>query len=250
MSEELGNIALEAGELLRYAMDPHETPFQNKRYSTLMSQLYTSNTFKLIFENIVQGLEIHILAYSPHGVFVAGRERGPFAFKMDDYKSGMRVEERVVHGLLMLAIAAYCFPTVEVLDQDDDILRPRFSVGKVAEFIQGICKVCKANDPGDPEQGIAELQLAWQTILMLPLTMSTSQGKMAISSLAGKLQYALDRLVDNGLMRFLSEDDLGTYQPAPAYRIQVKQMAGHQMLKLVQSIHQAATAAEEVKPNG
>jgi len=250
MSEELANIALEAGELLRYAMDPRETPFQSKRYSALMSQLSTSSTFKLVFENMAQGLEIQILAYSPHGVFVAGRERGPFAFKMEDYKSGMRVEERVVHGLLMLAIAAYCFPTVEVLDQDDDILRPRFTVEQVAAFVQGLCRVCKANNPGDPEQGTPELQLAWQTILGLPLTMSTGQGKMAIGSLAGKLQYALDRLVENGLMRFLSEDNWGTLQPTPAYRIQVKQMAGHQMLKLIQSIHQEATAAQEGRPNG
>jgi hypothetical protein len=250
MSEELGNIALEAGELLRYAMDPHESPFQNKRYSTLMSQLYTSGTFKLIFENIVQGLEVQILAYSPHGVFVAGRDRGPFAFKMDDYKSGMRVEERVVHGLLMLAIAAYCFPAVEVLDQDDEILRPRFTVEQVAAFVQGLCKICKANSPGDPQHGTPEMKLAWETILGLPLSMNTGQGKMAMGSLAGKIQYALDRLTDNGLMRFLNSDGWGTFQPTPAYRIQVKQMAGHQMLKLVQSIQQAAPVTQENNSNG
>ena len=78
MSDELATFAQEAGELLRYAMDPHETPFQNKRYSTLMTQLYTSARFKLIFENMLQGLEISILAYSQHGVFVSGKARSPF----------------------------------------------------------------------------------------------------------------------------------------------------------------------------
>jgi len=139
---------------------------------------------------------------------------------------------------------------VEVLDQDDDILRPRLTVEQIAAFVQGLCKVCKTNNPVDPEQGTQEIQLAWQIILGLPLSMSTGQGKMAIGSLAGKLQFALDRLADNGLMRFLSEENWGTFQPTPAYRIQVKQLAGHQTLKLIQSLHQEAVAAQEDKANG
>jgi hypothetical protein len=250
MSEELANIALEAGELLRYAMDPRETPFQSKRYSTLMNQLYTSSTFKLIFESVAQGLEIQILAYSPHGVFVAGRERSPFAFKLEDYKSGMRAEERVVHGLLMLAVAAYCFPTVEVLDQDDQILRPRFTVEQVVTFVQELCKVCKTNNPDDPEQGTPELQLAWQTILNLPISKNTREGKLSTVSLAGMVRYALDRLADNGLMRCHGEDDWGTFQPTPAYRIQVKKLAGHETLKVIQFIRQETASKQEVKTDG
>lgn len=247
MSEELANIAQEAAELLRYAMDPHETPYQNKRYSALMNQLYTSSTFKVIFENMAHGLEIQILAYSPHGVFIAARERSPFAFRMDDYKSGMRVEERVVHGVLMLAIAGYCFPTVEVLDQDDDVLRPRLSTEQVVDFVQGLCKICKSNNPADPKQGSPEIELAWQTILSLPVSRNTGQGKLSLQSLAGMVRYALDRLTDNGLMRLLNEDNWGTFQPTPAYRIQVKRLAGHETLKLVQIIREGAIPTQEVR---
>jgi hypothetical protein len=240
MSAELANIALEAGELLRFALDPRETPFQNKRYATLMMQLYTGETFKLIFENVAAGLDIQILSYSAHGIFLTGRERSPFAFKMDDYKSGMRVEERVVHGLLLLAIAAYCFPTVEVLDQGDDLLRPRFNVEQVVTFVQELCKVCKTNNPGDPEKGSPEMQLAWQAILQLSVSKSTREGKLSNQSLAGMVRYALDRLTENGLMRCLSEENWGSFQPMPAYRIQIRQLAGNETLKLIQSLRQEA----------
>lgn len=240
MSSELANIALEAGELLRYALDPHETPFQNKRYAALMNQLYTSETFKTIFANVAVGLEIQVLAYSTHGIFLTGRERSPFAFKMEDYKGGMRAEERVVHGLLLLAIAAYCFPTVEVLDQGDDLLRPRFTVEQTVEFVQGLCKVCKTNSPGDPEMGSPEMQLAWQAILHLSVSKNTRDGKLSNQSLAGMVRYALDRLTDHGLMRFLGEENWGIFQPTPAYRVQLRQLAGNETLKLIQSLRQEA----------
>jgi hypothetical protein len=163
----------------------------------------------------------------------------------------MRAEERVVHGLLMLAIAAYCFPTVEVLDQDDDILRPRFTVDQIVEFIQGLCKVCKTNSPGDPEKGSPELQLAWQTILNLPTSKTTRGDKLSTLSLAGMIRYALDRLVDYGMMRFLGEDNKwGTFQPTPSYRIQVKKLAGNQTLKLIQAITREVPSPTEARSNG
>jgi len=245
MSDELANMSQEAGELLRYAMDPHETPYQNKRYAGLMEQLYTSPNFKLIFDNVAQGLEIQVLACTPHGVFLAGRERSPFAFKMEDYKGSMRAEERIVHGVFMLAIAAYCFPTIEVLDQDDEVLRPRMSVDQVVAFVRDMCKVCKGNNPEDPEHGGTEIQIAWQAITGLPDVILTPGGKLAMGCLAGIARYAFDYLVDNGLMRRLSEDNHGNYQPTPAYRIQVKQLAGNQTLKLIQSLRHLNVSKEE-----
>ena len=250
---ELVTIAQEAGELLRYAMDPNDSPFQNKRYSSLMTQLYTSERFKEVFENLAVGLQINILGYSQHGVFIAGRDRSPFAFKLEDYKGSMKAEERVIHGLLMLAIAAFCFPTIEVLDQDDDILRPRFTVDQVVEFVQGLCKVCKANTPGDPEAGQQDLLSVWHAILLLPTSKPTPRGgdKQSTVSLAGMLQYALDRLADYGMMRFIEkgEKNWGVYQPNPAYRIQVKKLAGNQTFRLIQEIRQQATETEG-KANG
>lgn len=244
MSEELASMSQDAGELLRYAMDPQETPYQNKRYSALLNQLYTSPNFKLIFENIALGLEIQILAYSPHGVFLAGRERSPFAFRMEDYRASMKAEERVVHGVFLLAIAAYCFPNIEVLDQDDEILRPRMSVDQVVTFVHDMCKVCKTNNPVDPEHGGAEIQLAWQIISGLPESALTAGGKLSLQSLAGIARYALDFLVENGLMRFISDDNRGTYQPSPSYRIQVRQLAGNQTLKLIQLLAQQDLSKE------
>ena len=244
MSEELASMAQDAGELLRYAMDPHETPYQNKRYSELLNQLYTSPNFKLIFENMSHGLEIQILAYSPHGVFLAGRERSPFAFRMEDYRSSMKAEERVVHGVFLLAIAAYCFPNIEVLDQDDEVLRPRLSVDQVAAFVQDMCKVCKTNNPVDPEHGGAEIQLAWQIISGLPESALTAGGKLSLQSLAGIARYALDFLVENGLMRFINDDNRGTYQPSPGYRIQIRQLAGNHTLKLIQFLAREGSSKE------
>jgi hypothetical protein len=200
----------------------------------MSDQLYTSPNFKLIFDNIASGLEIRVLAYTQHGVFLAGRERSPFAFRMEDYRASMRAEERVVHGVFLLAIAAYCFPNIEVLDQDDEVLRPRMSVDQVASFVQDMCKVCKTNNPVDPEHGGAEIQLAWQIISGLPEATLTASGKLSLQSLAGIARYALDFLVENGLMRFISDDNRGTYQPAPSYRIQVRQLAGNRTLELIQ----------------
>jgi len=130
---ELANNAYSAGILLRLALNPKATPYQDKEYANLLHELNTNPSFRIIFENLAEGLELEILDYGNHGVVLAGKEKSPFAYRMVDYRGKLSVEDRVCHGLVQLAIACYCYPTVEALDQDDEVLRPRFSTDQVVE---------------------------------------------------------------------------------------------------------------------
>jgi len=233
---ELATNAFAAGELLKFALDPKDTIFQNARYAELAAQLSTNSSLRIIFDNIVEGLGLTVLDVNSQGVFLGARDRSPFAFKMESYRRTNRAEERVMHGAVLLAITAYCFPTAEVLDQEIAILRPRFTCDQVAQYLKDLCNAAKTASTGDPEHVDVEFQTAWNFLQNQPLIKETLEGKVSQQCLTGIVQYAVDFLAEQGLLRPISEDGHGTFQPTPAFRIQVKDMASHEALLTIQKL--------------
>jgi hypothetical protein len=233
---EVATNAFNAGELLKFALDPKNTVFQNARYAELAEQLSTNSSMRIIFENMIEGLGLTMLDVNPQGVFLGARDRSPFAFTMESYRRTSRAEERVAHGTTILAITAYCFPTAEVLDQDIAILRPRFSCDQVAQYLKDLCHAAKTSSIGDPEHVDIEFQTAWNFLQNQPLIKETADGKVAQQCLTGIVRYALDFLTEQGLLRPISEEGHGMFQPTPAFRIQVRDMASHEALRVVQKL--------------
>jgi hypothetical protein len=235
---ELATNAFSAGELLRFALDPKETIFQNQRYAELVQQLSTNPSLRIIFDNFIEGLGLTILDLNTQGVFIGAREKSPFAFKMDSYRKANKVEERVAHGVILLTLTAYCFPTAETLDQDLAILRPRFTCDQIATYLMDLCKAAKTNTAADPEHVSVEFQTAWIYIRNQPVIKETSDGKVAQQCLTGMIQHATGFLNEQGLLRFISDDGHGTYQPTPAFRVQVRDMASHETLRVIRDLCQ------------
>lgn len=238
MSELAGN-AFAAGELLRFALDPKESIFQNSRYAELVQQLSTNSSLRIIFDNFLDGLGLTLLDVNAQGVFLGAREKSPFAFKMESYRKVSRAEERVAHGMILLALTAYCFPTADVLDQEIAILRPRFSCDQVAQYLKDLCKAAKTGAESDPEHVSVEFQTAWNYLENQPTIKETADGKVSQQSLTGMVQYAANFLTEQGLLRFISDDNHGTFQPTPAFRVQVRDLASHETLRIIQAMTRA-----------
>jgi hypothetical protein len=235
---DLATNAFAAGELLQFALDPKQTIFQSERYATLVQQLSTNQSFRIIFENFIEGLGLSVLEVNSQGLFIGAREKSPFAFKMDSYRKVSKAEERVAHGVILLALTSYCFPTAEVLDQDIAILRPRFTCDHIADYLKHLCKAAKSNAASDPEHVSIEFQTAWHYLQNQPTIKETADGKVSPQCLTGLVQYAAGFLTEQGLLRFIGEDGHGTYQPTPAFRVQVRDLASHENLKLVRDLAQ------------
>ena len=137
------------------------------------------------------------------------------------------------HGLIQLAVAAWCFPTAESLEDPDAIAGTRVSVGRLVEYLVGMCEELKSRSEEDPEAGSPELQEAWRTVLVRAQTRGSPDGRRSAGTLSGMVAHALGSLERGGLMRKIDESSGGTWQALSAYRLQVRELAAHDAALLV-----------------
>ena len=163
--------------------------------------------------------------------------RGPqegsvFALRLSDYKSSLTVEDRLLHGLVHLAIAAYCYPTAASLD--DEAAVQRVSATGIERYLRDVCeRLAGRLADVDPRDDQPELEQAWRIYHRRNATRDTGDGRRAPKSTQGIIGHALETLADQGFLRRVSDAEGGTYQALARYRIQVREMAAHEGYRLL-----------------
>jgi hypothetical protein len=234
----------DAARLLSFGLRPMLRPGRDPDYAELLQRYRSNGTFREHVAVIARGLGLVVLGETELGLVLGAEEGGPFALRLADYRrSGLGVEERMCHGLIQLAVAAWFFPTAQSLEDPDAIAGARLSGRRLAEYLVGICKELEARAEEDPDAGAPELQEAWRAILARAETRSTPDGRRSSSTLAGMIGQALEALERGGLLRKVDDADGGTWQALGAYRLQVRELAAHEAAMLVR---QAALVSREV----
>lgn len=227
-------IAHDAGKLLAYALRPRQTPWASQEYAGLLQRYETDSQFRSIVDGVVEGLGMRIVDATRNGLFLTATEGSPFRLAADDYKQNMSAQERVLHGVIQVAIAAFSFPKADVLDQDDTVAPAHITPVKLAEYIRKFAEASATNSPAEAQSDASAERRAWRDALARAMTMETSGGKESTRSLTGMCRHALDFLESQGLMRVVDEDN-GVYQGTTAYRIRLKYHAAHELLTLMRS---------------
>ena len=110
-------------------LGPPALPLIIERYRTDAAMRQCTDT-------VARGLHLAVLGFTPQGIVLGADEDGPFVHKLSDYRrGGLSVEDRMCHGLVQLAIAAWCFPTAQDLAASDDSAGVRFSTNKVVAYV-------------------------------------------------------------------------------------------------------------------
>lgn len=223
-----------AAQLIAFGLTPTLRPAREPGYATLIERYRTDAGLRLCADAVASGLHLRILGFTPLGIVLGADEDGPFAQRLLDYRrSGLSVEERMAHGVIQLAIAAWCFPNAQALAEADDIAGVRFSARAVVEYLVGLCEELRQREALDPEVGAPELREGWRVILQRAETRSTSDGRRAASTLRGMVEHALESLDKGGLLRRISDEDGGTWQALAAYRLHVRELAAHDAFVLI-----------------
>lgn len=228
---------LEAGEmaarLVSYGADPKAVPSEIPEYHQLIERYGSDSEFKALTRAILAGLRGEVLKCNPFGFVWASEKDGIFAIRRDDYRKGMTVEDRICHGLIQLAVAAFCFPNAEELDEEDAVVPARVTVKKLANYLHALSTELKRRDDLERMDQGAEIQSASEVVLALAPFNVTRDGSQAYTSLAGKVRHALEFLVEAGLFRRDGEDEHGAYIAKAVYRIRVRELAGHHAYHLI-----------------
>lgn len=233
MSDRLGTVE-DAARLVAYGLRPTLRPSKEPDYAELLQRYRAESHLRELVFSIAKGLGLVVLGETDLGIVLGAEDQGPFAFRIDDYRRGrLGVQERMCHGLVQLAIAAWCFPNARALEDPDSITGTRVSVSGLVDHIVGLCEELKEQAQDDPEAGSPELQEAWRTILSRARTRGTPDGRRSASTLAGMIAHALESLERGGLMRKIGDANGGTWQGLAAYRLQVRELAAHEVAVLV-----------------
>ena len=238
----LATIAHDAGKLVAFALRPRQTPWTSAEYAELLRRYEADSQFRSIVDGVTEGLGMRIVDATRNGFFLTATEGSPFRLAADDYKQNMAAQERVLHGVIQVAVAAFSFPKADVLDQDDTVAPAHVTPAKLAEYIRTFAEVNAASSPAEVQGDNSAERRAWQDALTRAMTMETSGGKESTRSLTGMCRHALDFLESQGLMRVVDEEN-SMYQGTTAYRIRLKYHAAHELLTLMRSTPTPATTS-------
>lgn len=196
---------------------------------------------QVTLEGLARGLGLRVLDVGPSGLVLGALDESPFALRMADYRQNLGAEDRMVHGLIQLAIAAWCFPTAQSLD-DPTRTVVALTAPDVVGYLKELAQKLKSQADQDPELASPELKEAWRVVLALPETRSTQDSRRASGTLKGMVEYALERLEQAGLLKASKDAENMTYRTLAAYRIQVRELGALDAFRWIQETRRRCAA--------
>jgi hypothetical protein len=234
MTETGAELAEKSGRLLRFALRSRRIPADDLEYLELVREFLSSAPFQAVTNAVALGLGLRVLSASMQSGLVLGTTAdSPFQLQREDYHSRMSSSDRIVQGLIHLAIAAYCFPRAEDLRDADDVLPARMTVEQLVEYLHAFCDELKSREERKDGVSSAEVRMAWQHILALGKYADSADGRGSFTTLAGKVRYALNFLTDHGFLKREGPDERPAWLARPSFRIHVRELAGHEAFAIV-----------------
>ncbi|NVJ18862.1 hypothetical protein [Myxococcus sp. AM010] len=106
-----------AGRLVQWGLRPLARPAQEAEYRELVEHYFDDSAFRTTVRELADGLGLHVLDVSEHGVVLAPMDDSIFALKPADFRPGSsKVDDRLLDGLAQIAIAATVFPVSVKVD--------------------------------------------------------------------------------------------------------------------------------------
>jgi hypothetical protein len=227
-----------AGRLVQWGLRPLARPAQEAEYRELVERYFDDSVFRATVRELADGLGLHVLDVSEHGVVLAPQEESIFALRPADFRPGSsKADDRLLDGLAQIAIAATVFPRARDLDEDPDIVRAPVTVDEVEAQLRQLCERLAEEARGGPDPNASDetrgLIEAWRVYLQRLDTMETRDSRKAIRATRRVIEYSLERLRDFGCFTQVRQGDAQVWQPTRRYQVMVQQIAGTTLFRLV-----------------
>jgi hypothetical protein len=214
---------LDANRLIAFGIDRSLYPRQDEDYNRLLARCRVDPGFQRVVEEAAVSWGLNVVEVADIGLVLSADPEGPFAVTRADYlrvaKSSASVRDRVLHGLIQLAIAASCYPKAQ--DLEDRSIR-QVSVDEVERYIRSTAEAL-AQRYGDPPRGdLGDSPIWWQYLTKSAAKDGERQNE---TSTRRMIRNAMDTLAEWGYLRRTADRDGGTYDALERYRIAVGQVA-------------------------
>src|SRR5262245_14840001 len=146
----------EAARLVQWGLRVRARPAQEPEYQQLVDRYHDDPAFRSAVRAIAEGLGLALVDVGDYGAIVAPQDDSVFALRGADFRpASTTVEDRLLDGLIQLAIAAVVFPSPRDLEDDPAIARPPVTVSEIEDSLRALCeRLAEQNrDQPDPIQG-------------------------------------------------------------------------------------------------
>jgi hypothetical protein len=244
MSITVADEARDAAKLVRYACQPRLRPLADKTYHKLLERYRSSSGFRELVDAIADGLTLLIVAAHPEeGIVALPHPDGIFTYRLSDYQKGIKPSERMLVGLIHVAIAARAYPTP--VDLEEEAIK-RVSVAEVDTFIRHLIK--EMSREAEDESGLAaisaEFKQAWRSYDKLTSHRIKAGKGNGLSPTCTHywITNVLDWLVVQGLAQRATEFGPGHYRLLHRFRLQVAEAAGQVVYEKLADVRRRQTA--------
>jgi hypothetical protein len=228
-----------ASELIAFGLARTHRPVDGSEYRALLDQYRTDLRFKDTVDAIAQGLGLAVLGTPRSGLVLAPEPTGPFATRLADLKPGMTADDRLVYGLVLLALAAWAYPNdVDLDDPEAKVI----DVVKIDEFIRAAIGDLSQVDGADGSPG-ERARTAAATYADLPSLRNTATGRRAAGCTLRHIELVCDWLVEHGAARQAKSLGPDSFQLTDRFRLLVGDSAGFVAFEVLRTVRR-----EQVNP--
>jgi hypothetical protein len=229
----------DAARLVQWGLRVRARPAQEPDYQRLVDQYHDDPAFRGAVRAIAEGLGLALVDVGDYGAIVAPLDDSVFALRGADFRpASTTVEDRLLDGLIQLAIAATVCPSPRDLEDDPAIARPPVTVSEIEDSLRALCERLaeQARDQPDPIRGHEGFEQAWRVYHRRLAAMETKDGSSARRTTRRLVETNLERLRDHGGFTRDGRGDEPSYQPTYRYQALVRELAANEALRAVRDV--------------
>lgn len=194
--------------------------------------------------DICSGLGLRLLDVSEYGVVLGSTAGSPFGLTVQSYQENLSGDERLLHGLVHVGLAAYLYPRPEELEAETDVRQ--VTVPELDNFLRELCEVAakKAPEKSDAPAQFPDLENAFRVYLRWPATKETESGGRGRHTRHALITRVLEKLTEHGLLQPVRAEPATIYKALRRYRIHVRALAAHEALQILRELRTRPAEAQ------
>jgi hypothetical protein len=218
-----------AGQLIQFGLRPRLFPGQDREYRDLLTRYRMEQEFQQVVDAVADGLGLGVAAATELGLFLAAQPGSVFAYTLGSFRrdrgTSASVEDRLLHGLGMVAIVAYYYPNGRDLEYER---HPPAAARDVDRFLRAACEeLSRTAGDDDVRADQSEFEQAWHLYLRQKEAVETPDGRRAQRGTLAVLDRCFQILESQGLVRKAREStDNPPFVPMERLRLMVGTVAG------------------------
>ena len=226
----------DAARLVQWGLRVRARPAQEPDYKRLVDLYHDEPGFRAAVRAVADGLGLVLVDVGEYGAILAPMHDSVFALRGADFRpASTSVEDRLLDGLIQLAIAATVFPSSRDLEDDPAIARPPITIDEIEDSLRTLCERLaeQVRDQPDPIQGAEGFDEAWRIYARRLAAMETKDGSSARRTTRRLVEINLERLREHGGFVRDNRGDDALYQPTYRYQALVRELAANEALRRV-----------------